>query len=97
MGTHAIEIEVASGRGLLSLAKTVERSAGISVRLAMGTRRVIPGSKTDPLGKGRTGRVWDLVWPMFQALCSFFEILMKGMKEAYSSQVSLINVQTCES
>ena len=65
MGTHPIEIAVASGLGLLSLAKTVERRAGMSVRLATGMRSVIPGSKTDPLGKGSIGRVWDLFWPMF--------------------------------
>ena len=65
MGTHPIEITVASGRGLLSLAKTVERRAGMLVRLATGMRSVIPGSKTDPLGRGSIGRVWDLFWPMF--------------------------------
>lgn len=66
MGTHPIEMAVASGLGRLSLVKTEVRSAGISVRLATGIRRVIPGKSTDPLGKGRIGRVWDLLWPMFQ-------------------------------
>lgn len=37
----------------------------MSVRLATGIRRVIPGNSTDPLGKGRIGRVWDLLWPIF--------------------------------
>ena len=65
MGTHPIEMELASGRGRLSLANTVERRAGISVRLATGIRRVIPGSRTDSLGKGSIGRVSDLLWPIF--------------------------------
>ena len=55
---------VASGLGRLSLVNTEVRRAGISVRLATGIRRVIPGNSTDPLGKGRIGRVWDLLWPM---------------------------------
>ena len=66
MGTHPIEMAVASGLGRLSLVNTEVRRAGISVRLATGIRRVIPGNSTDPLGKGRIGRVWDLLWPMFQ-------------------------------
>ena len=66
MGTHPIEIAVASGLGRLSLLYTEVRRAGMSVRLATGIRRVMPGNSTDPLGKGRIGRVWDLLWPMFQ-------------------------------
>ncbi len=66
MGTHPIEMAVASDLGRLSLVKTEVRSAGISVRFAIGIRRVTPGNSTDPLGKGRIGRVWDLLWPMFQ-------------------------------
>lgn len=65
MGTHPIEMAVASSLSRLSLVNTEVRSAGISVRLATGIRRVIPGNSTDPLGKGRIGRVWDLLWPMF--------------------------------
>ena len=64
MGTHPMEMAVASGLGRLSLVKTEVRSAGISVRLTTGIRRVIPGNSTDPLGRGRIGRVWDLFWPM---------------------------------
>ena len=64
MGTHPIEIALASGLGLLSLLKTVDSRAGISERLATGTRSVTPGSRTDPLGKGSIGRVWDLLWPI---------------------------------
>ena len=65
MGTHPMEMAVASGLGRLSFVKTEVRSAGISVRLATGTRMVMPGNSTDPLGKGSIGRVWDLLWPMF--------------------------------
>ena len=61
MGTHPIEMAVASGLGRLSLVNTDVRRAGISVRLATGMRRVVPGNNTDPLGKGRIGRVWDLL------------------------------------
>ena len=64
MGTHPIEMAVASGLGRLSLVKTDVRSAGISARLATGIRRVTPGNSTEPFGKGRMGRVWDLLWPI---------------------------------
>lgn len=47
----------------------------MSVRLATGIRRVIPGKSTDPLGKGRIGRVWDLLWPMFQTRRVVFKIV----------------------
>ena len=61
MGTQPIEMAVASTLGRLSLVNTEVRSARISVRLATGIRSVIPGNNTDPFGKGRIGRVWDLL------------------------------------
>lgn len=36
----------------------------MSDRLATGIRKVIPGSKTEPRGRGRIGRVWDFVRPI---------------------------------
>ena len=66
MGTHPIKMAEESVLGRLPCVKTEVRRAGISVRLATGIRRVMPGKSTDPLDKGRIGRVWDLLWPMFQ-------------------------------
>ena len=67
MGTQPMEMAVASSLGRLSLLNTEVRSARISVRLVTGIRRVIPGNNTDPFGKGKIGRVWDLLWPMFES------------------------------
>ncbi len=57
MGTQPIAIVVASGLGRLPCVKTVDKRAGISVRSAIGTRRLMPGKSTEPLGKGSIGMV----------------------------------------
>ena len=96
MGTHPIEMVLASGLGLLSLVNTVESRAGISVRLATGTRSVTPGSRTDPLGKGSIGRVWDLFWPIVPQDARRLIDMFLASKDLWEYLLSRGGRRTCE-